>query len=43
MANNIVIKPVWNKPTLEELVIKCNPEDSPKAINFRNLVRRELI
>lgn len=42
-GENIVVKPVQDKPTLEELVAKCNPEDSPEEIDFGGPVGKELI
>lgn len=38
----IVIKPVRNKPTLEELVSKCTPENSHEEY-FKASAGRELI
>jgi len=42
-GKNIGVKPVQDKPTLEELIAKCNPEDRPEEIDFGGPVGRELI
>lgn len=42
-GEKIVIKPVKNKPTLEELVAKCTPENSHEEIDFGGPTGRELI
>ncbi len=42
-GEKITLKPVKDKPTLEELVAKCTPENSHEEIDFGGPVGRELI
>ena len=42
-GEKIVLKPEENKPTLEELVAKCTPENSHEEIDFGGPTGRELI
>lgn len=42
-GERVVINPVKNKPTLEELVAKCTPESSHEEIHFGGPVGRELL
>lgn len=42
-GEKIVINPVKDKPTLEELVAKCTPENSHEEVDFGGSVGRELL
>lgn len=42
-GEKIILKPVNDKPTLEELVAKCSPENAHEEIDFGGPVGRELI
>lgn len=42
-GENIILKPVKGKPTLEELIAKCTPENAHEEIDFGGPVGRELI
>ncbi|GAB4074599.1 hypothetical protein GCM10028778_21020 [Barrientosiimonas marina] len=42
-GEKVVLNPVEDKPTLEELVAKCTPESSHEEIDFGGPVGRELI
>lgn len=41
--DGIILKPITNKPTLEELIKKCTPENSHEEIDFDGPIGRELI
>lgn len=43
VEDGIILKPVANKPTLEELIEKCTPENSHKEIDFGGPSGEELI
>src|SRR5699024_6117494 len=42
-GGKVVLNPVKDKPTLEELVAKCTPENSHEEIDFGGPTGRELI
>lgn len=42
-GEKIVLNPVKDKPTLEDLVKKCTPESSHEEIDFGGPIGRELI
>jgi len=42
-GEKIVLNPLKDKPTLEELVAKCTPENSHEEIDFGGPIGRELI
>lgn len=42
-GEKVVLIPIKDKPTLEELVAKCTPENSHEEIDFGGATGRELI
>lgn len=43
VEGGIMLKPVTDKPTLEDLIEKCTPENSHENIDFGGASGRELI
>ncbi|MFD1064751.1 AbrB/MazE/SpoVT family DNA-binding domain-containing protein [Oceanobacillus locisalsi] len=41
-GNKIILEPIKNKPTLEDLIQHCSPENSHEEIDFGGPAGREL-